>query len=307
MLCPWQQPQMRDGYTHAGERARRVGRGSAPIPLRPGGGGGMSHPERVLVTWLPPDEDRWLRRVVPGAEVIRCQNQQMIIDLADRADVLILDPLLARSWLHDDGSRRVLGGTPVILRGALDEAFVRLVSECSRSLSHCFVSLRQFDDLASDLKHVLDHGGAADPALLLVDMVVPLVPTEAQLPLVGAAVLGRRRTRLPAFARCCSLSPRALEYRLERYSLPHAGKLLGWSLSLHALWRHEVLDWPLKRCATTAAFSESGSLSAYIGRHVQHRPHAMRESGGFGQLLARWGALFECRLECPPRPPVTAP
>lgn len=287
-----QQPQRMGGAAtpSAGERAREAGPRKR-LNSAPAGASGVSRPRRVVVSWLPPDEGLRLQQSVAGAEVIQCQSQQMMVDLADRADALILDPRLAWIWLHDDSSRRVLGSTPVILRGALDEPFARLVSECSRGLSYCFVSLRQFDDLASDLAHVLDHGGAADPALILVDAVVPLVPTGARVPVVAAAVLGRRRTRLPAFARCCSLSARALEYRLERHSLPHAGKLLGWSLALHTLWRHEVLGWPLKRCAATAAFSESGTLSAYIRRHVQHRPHVLLEAGGFMQLLARWGEL----------------
>lgn len=286
-----QRPQTMGGArSSAGERAREVGPRQR-FDSTPTGSGGSSRPRRLVVTWLPPHEGLLLRQAVAGAEVIQCQSQQMVVDLADRADVLILDPRLAWLWLHDDGSRQVLGSTPVILRGALDEPLARLISEWSWGLSHCFVSLRPFDDLASDLLHVLDHGGAADPSLVIVDAVAPFVPAEARVPIVAAAVLGRRRTRLPVFARCCSLSARALEYRLERHSLPHAGKLLGWSLALHTLWRHEVLGWPLKRCAAMAAFSESGSLSAYIRRHVQHRPHVLLESGGFMQLLARWGEL----------------
>lgn len=286
-----QQPQRMGGArSSAGEGAGDAGprkhSNSALIE-----GGALSRPKRLVAIWLPPDEGLRLQQAVAGARVVQCQSQQMMVDLADRADVLILDPRLAWSWLRDDGSRRVLGDTPVILRGALDEPFARLVSEWSWALSHCFVSLRPFDDLASDLLHVLDHGGTADPALIIVDAVAAFVPAEARVPIVAAAVLGRRRTRLPVFARCCSLSARALEYRLERHSLPHAGKLLGWSLALHTLWRHEVLGWPLKRCAAMAAFSESGSLSAYIRRHVRHRPHVLLESGGFMQLLARWGEL----------------
>ena len=167
--------------------------------------------------------------------MLPCRSGPAVAETAVNADALILDLQLAGRWLQADIARRLILRTPTVLRGDLTPSVSRTVVQLSGWNTDAAISLRQVDDLAADLEHLLRHADASDPSLRMLRAAMPVASAETLPVLVGVTTLGHRRTTLPELARHCGLSPRALEYRLQRAALPHAGTLLGWCFCLHTL------------------------------------------------------------------------
>jgi|SRR5690606_23181385 len=66
--------------------------------------------------------------------------------------------------------------------------------------------------------------------------------------LAAGVVAGRRRRLVKDFAATCSMSVRTLEVRLRDSRGPYPRELLSWILSLHIMWRMDVLG---NVCTTT--------------------------------------------------------
>ena len=283
-------PRNPDGPPAAVHSAGTGGRAELPVGRRHPRSTGLAGPR--VVTWLPPDEMLPASLLRAALQLIPCDSGPAVAEAGVDADALILDLHLAGRWLQADVARRLILRTPTLLRGDLTPSVSRTIVQLSRWNTDAAISLRHVDDLAADLVHLLRHADASDPSLRMLRAALPVASAETLPVLVGVTALGQRRTTLPELARHCGLSPRALEYRLQRAALPHASVLLGWCVSLHTLWRMEALGWSLKRCATTAGMSEAAGLSEYINRHVQQRPQALLASGGFAAVLDRWHTLL---------------
>jgi hypothetical protein len=121
----------------------------------------------------------------------------------------------------------------------------------------------------------------------LVQRLVPLAPEIAADIVATAAIAGHRRTLVPALAHLSGLSVRVLEAHLRKAWIVPAEDLLGLTVSLHALWRRDVLRWTSKHAADAAGFSSPDAWSSYVARHVGARPATLVRTGGFGALLDR--------------------
>jgi hypothetical protein len=113
------------------------------------------------------------------------------------------------------------------------------------------------------------------------------VPEIAADIMATAAIAGHRRTPVRALARLSGVNVRVLESRLKTAGLIPAEHLLGWMVSLHTLWRRDVLAWTPKRTATSANFETSDVWTSYVARQVGARPATLLRSGGFANLLDR--------------------
>jgi hypothetical protein len=58
-------------------------------------------------------------------------------------------------------------------------------------------------------------------------------------------------------------------------------------LTLHTIWRLDVLGWSLKRAAAVAGMLEARRLAEYVWRHTSVRPGKLLSNGGFNTTLER--------------------
>jgi len=61
--------------------------------------------------------------------------------------------------------------------------------------------------------------------------------------------------------------------------------MLGWILSLHVLWRLDILRWTPKQAAAASDFRSVEAMSAFVARQTGCRPRAVMAAGGFERLL----------------------
>jgi len=119
-------------------------------------------------------------------------------------------------------------------------------------------------------------------------MIGPLVASVSTTvsDIVAAAILGgHRRITVSVLAQICALPIRTLEWRLRACGAPEARRMLGWVLSLHVLWRLDMLRRTPKQVAAASGFRSAEAMSAFVGRQTGCRPRAVMASGGFERLL----------------------
>ena len=120
-----------------------------------------------------------------------------------------------------------------------------------------------------------------------------MLPVELEYVVAAAAIAGDRRRSVEDFASLCGFSVRALELRLQNSGGPVPRELLGWVLSLHILWRLDILGWQPKRVADSVSFRSVDTMALYVERWTGERPRRLlNEGGGFGGLLERCEARF---------------
>jgi hypothetical protein len=125
--------------------------------------------------------------------------------------------------------------------------------------------------------------------------ICPVLVAPSSRVVVGAVVAGRRRIWVDELARCCGLPLRTVQRWLRGAALPPPGKLLGWSVSLHALWWLDVGGWPEKKACQQMGFRSCSALSRYVKRHVGAAPAVLRREVGFDGLLDAFEGLLRGR------------
>jgi len=145
--------------------------------------------------------------------------------------------------------------------------------------------LRGYDDLGRIVRQVWERRDSDDAQSAMLRSVAGAIPPSVYDIVVGSIVVGATRCSVNAFATKCRVSTRTLERRIGAGGLLPARRLLGWSLALHAMWRIDMLEWPIKKVATAAGFASSDAFATYFARHTGHTVSAARGCGGFQNLL----------------------
>lgn len=244
----------------------------------------------TIVTWLaepfPPCGAHIVSRCSAASDV-RAAGQ------AQRVGCFVLDVSLALDWLGEPATRSFLADSKVVLRASLSPQAARQIVRAAAWLPQAVVSLHGVDDLQHDVVQALSETLEPSVDLRMLETVRDLLDASIRMLIVGATVLGRRRASVLDLARVCTLSQRTIEYRLAKRGVAAARSILGWSLSLHTVWRIDGLGWSLKRCASEAGYDEPNALAEFMRRHVGTRPRELCEAGGLTSLLPRWRSLFQ--------------
>jgi hypothetical protein len=180
----------------------------------------------------------------------------------------------------------------VIIRAELTSVACRQIAYLMTQLPDVEVSIIGYDDLRDVLNRSSAEGLGATPEQRIIRRVVSASPVEARQIITAAIAAGKRRTTVQRLSEICGLPTRTMEWRLRSTGLPTARNILGWSVSLHALWRVDALQWPVKRAAREGGFHSQSALANYISRHTGGTPIELKEHGGFAMLLGRFAGLL---------------
>jgi AraC-like DNA-binding protein len=186
----------------------------------------------------------------------------------------------------------------LLLRTSLDILPSKDLVRLAHRYAHASVSLRGFDDFAADTRDAVSAQPVQAADLIIIDRVSTSPLTPGLEIVVRTILAGKRRMEVRRFARLSRTPVRTLESRLRAERLPAARRLLGWSASLHALWRIETQQMPLKQAAMIADFPSAEAIAHYVRRNVGASPAQLRRAGGFEGLLDRFAALISAQ----PRP-----
>jgi hypothetical protein len=206
-------------------------------------------------------------------------------------DCLILDPASVASFVGDYRHRLLLGARRIVWRCTLSASIVRTLRKIARIAPSGTLSLREFDNLASDVDAMLRRPIVPSPEMRMILEQPNACLQTIEFAVSASAILGRRRRHLGDLACACAISGRTLQWRLSQSSAPSPSALLGWATALHTVWRMDTLDWSIKQCASDSGFSTADRLSEYVRGHVGQRPRALLAAGGFDSLLSRWRSL----------------
>lgn len=253
----------------------------------------MSQPLRVVV--CANDPRRFLELPVVASGELRielCRTEGEIL----RA--LTEGPVAAVLWELGARATHGLPHAAAALRAAAPSLPLIVEMQLSRTAARQLLTIaalepaprvviRGVDRLEVVVEEVLEHGSEPGAHGEIACTLLPLVPSGAIDIVATAAVVGHRRSSVARFARICGLSSRTVEWRLQVARLPVPVKLLGWMLSLHGLWRLDVLGWTAKRVAAAAGFETANVWSNYVERHTGSRPSAHLRDDGFASLLRR--------------------
>jgi hypothetical protein len=147
--------------------------------------------------------------------------------------------------------------------------------------------LRGFDDVMLSISEMLEGDPAQRPERAVIRLFTERSSTATVPILLGAALIGRRRSDVRRLATLSGSSVRTLNRRLETEALPTARVLLGWSLALYASWRMEVFGWSAKRAADGAGFRDVDVFATFVKRNTGTRPAGMLSQGGFSASVER--------------------
>ncbi len=184
-------------------------------------------------------------------------------------------------------------GTTFVLRGSLAVGLVRLVRTIAPTSAKIRLSLRPLP-IVTDLFDVLAGSGVVADIPIIAGL-SRLWPESAFPELIALVSCGSRRVGPVATAGACGCALRTLQWRLRTAGLPPASTLLGWMVTLHTMWRLEVLGWSLKRAASVAGMPDGRNLSEYVARHASARPRALLHKGGFHATVARLCEVLSTR------------
>jgi hypothetical protein len=175
----------------------------------------------------------------------------------------------------------------ILIQVELSDITCRLYLAIRRQLPHAILCLRGFDSLETMVSSLCAGASERRGDGAIIERVVPLVPPDGGDILTAATMCGHRRLRVDEFAKAYGTPLRTIEYRLGRSGIVPPREVLGWMLALHSAWRLDILGWPPKRVAAAAGFSSTDRWASYIWTHVQARPLAILNGGGFEGLLDR--------------------
>src|SRR5690606_22719209 len=165
------------------------------------------------------------------ADVARHQ-QTVVVNLLNSS------PSCAGEALMELGG--ILGSARLIIVLSLRTLRMRDVNFLSTHCPHAEVVINGIDSLGRMVQMGARHNAEQGYTQIL----TPLAPVYAEpmRSIVARAVLvARRRIAVAAFAAQCGIAPRTLEVRCKCGGAPEPRALLGWILSLHVVWRLDML------------------------------------------------------------------
>jgi hypothetical protein len=248
----------------------------------------------IVLCLTTPEDRRDLLDLYSAWQLRECRSLREVFDLSRGSDVgaAVVDLDFIRGGSPEALLAELPNRIPLVLRTSIDSwssnAVVRLSSRLSGPVR---LSLRNVDELHSDLREAMKRPSMRGSELHIIAAVAPRLVGGNSTIVVGAAVAGKRRTQVQWFAHLIRVPKRTIEWRLQKAGWPPARELLAWMTSLHTLWRIDVLGWSLKQSASAADFHSSGQLSSYVKSHVGVGLKALRDAGGFLSLLSRFASL----------------
>lgn len=188
--------------------------------------------------------------------------------------------------------RETLSGVPAVLvLDALPSRTLGILG-LTHLLPRLWVLISGMDSLESCLPRILscgDRTGYQD----IYEAVAAMLGSELEPVAAAAAIAGGRRRSVEEFASLCGISSRALELRLRAAGGPVPRELLGWVLSLHVLWRLDILGWQPKHVADSVSFRSVDAMALYVKRWTGERPRRiLGKGGGFDGLVKECDARF---------------
>jgi hypothetical protein len=175
----------------------------------------------------------------------------------------------------------------ILIRLELFAASSRRLLRLADDLPNVHLSLGRQEDLALAIARLDESPRDRSASPVILKRLLPVVPADLTEIVAIAVIAGQRHPSVEELATLCRLPVRTLQSHItEAHSMP-AKDLLGSMISLHALWRIDVLQWPSKRAAQQAEFPTREAWSRYIENHTGARPLRLRRNGGFADLLDR--------------------
>lgn len=181
---------------------------------------------------------------------------------------------------------------PLILRIDLSAGGAVRVMDRVDVAAGARLSIRSVSALDADVLETLEGDWPSADVLIARSLLRGLQQLRGDVA-AGVAACGTRRCNAATLAHACGVAPRTLQWRLAHAGSPTARRLLAWAVTLHTLWRLEVLMWPLKRVAAHAGFRSPEALSNYVLRQVGERPTKLAVRSGFHEVLER--CVRDCR------------
>jgi hypothetical protein len=176
---------------------------------------------------------------------------------------------------------------PLLIRFDLKRGLIRKMLEHEATAYDVRFSLRGSDVFFACVSDLL---ASSEPRTARRPIIARLV-VRARLPVldivVGAAMIGDRRSTVAQLADLCQQAGRTVEERLVDASFMGAKRLLMRMLTLHTLWRVSHLGWTAKRAAAAAGFQSTDVLSRRIERAVGHTLAELCHDRLFGDELAQ--------------------
>ncbi len=252
-----------------------------------------------MIIYLPNvAEQQLIRKVVGGTSSIRwCSSPTLALASLSESNATTLvwdfNPATTRSLLTALERSQAAGqAIRLLVRTDLSRLSSRAVVDIARAGVDARISLKGLDELSADVEALASQSPEPAAEFPIVSELASRRRSASFDIAVGAVMVGRRRVGVRTLSELMGLSVRTLEARLKAERLPVPEALLGWSLSVHTMWRVGVLRWSVKRADIVAGFGTCESLAGYVRRHVGARPAALRRSGDFTELLERFVSLF---------------
>lgn len=173
----------------------------------------------------------------------------------------------------------------IILRTDLDSATASAICRVNSLLpASSRVSIRGIDNLSLDIEAMERYDEPTAHHAIIAGLSIS-APDSIRRVLVAATHLGAARVTVDRFAIACGVSRRTLEEHMCAHVGSSPREFLGTMLVLHSLWRLDVLNWPLKRCAGVATYRSPEALANFLSRRLQRRPRELRGANRFHLVL----------------------
>lgn len=238
-----------------------------------------------------------LRRIMSQAHAITCANVTQVCHTlkAHQVGVLLWDLNGVHEGELTEGLAHINAAspeTPLILCIDLTHRVARQLAAVASVPISPQLAVYGYDDIPN-MTEALREGQIPVPAFrAMAEPLLQSTPRDGQWIVAAAIVTGHQRLTSLAFAELCNTPRRTLEWRLASIQMPAPGRLLGMMLSLHGLWRLDILEWSVKQVASASGFTSARTWSNYLERHTKARPLALIAGGGFSAYLQRVAAML---------------
>ena len=247
----------------------------------------------ILVAFVSSAIDR--AAVVQGADELRvhfCGDaHQVAMTVSDHRVVAAVLELQDDSCADLGILARAIGRLampiPLLLRFELRNGSVRRMLAHYDESADVRFSLRGFDALSQCVAWLVRSTEDETARSAIVSRLAPVArPAVADI-VVGAAIVGERRSTVRQLAGLSHVSSRTVDERMAAAHVMPAKKLLMRMLVLHTQWRVSRLGWTPKRAAAAAGFPSADALARRMERSVGLRLSTFCRERSFGEELDR--------------------
>jgi hypothetical protein len=268
------------------------------MTLERGSGARMPTPARLILR-LSPQQERSARQLVSPAAAVFCSDDREAINALRIGGIsgIVWELSHQMPRLPNPVPEQVVeaaGRVPVNLHVEVTPAHIREVISLAQTACDLRVSFVGSRNLERALLGLLASPPERTAEQAIIVRIALNVEEFARDVVAVAAVASKRRTTVGQLSQLCGCSIGKLAYRLRRIGVA-TSDLLGWTVSLHAVWSRGVLEWPMKRTAYEAGFSTRAGIAHYVRRHTCVRLGKVTDPHQFQDLLERFAAHLGAR------------